>query len=71
MKYLIATIAALVLVGCGNSQPSTPTPEAKTVKPAEEATDHSVDNKIPESADGIYVKKRRQLKSFSILLALH
>ena len=42
MKHLVfTTIAALVLVGCGESQQSTPTPEAKTVKPAAEATDYS------------------------------
>ena len=41
MKYLITTIAAVVLVGCGEAQQSTPTPEAKTVKPAAEATDYS------------------------------
>ena len=42
MKHiLITTIAAVVLAGCGESQQSTPTPEAKTVKPAAEATDHS------------------------------
>jgi hypothetical protein len=41
MKYLITTIAAVVLVGCGESQQSATAPEAKTVKPAAEATDHS------------------------------
>ena len=41
MKYLITTIVAVLLVGCGESQQSTPTPEAKTVKPADEATDYS------------------------------
>ena len=41
MKQLLITIAAVVLVGCGKSQQSTPTPEAKTVKPADEATDYS------------------------------
>ena len=41
MKQLLITIAAVVLVGCGETQQSTPTPEAKTVKPADEATDYS------------------------------
>ena len=41
MKQLLITIAALVLVGCGESQQSAPSSEAKTVKPAAEATDHS------------------------------
>ena len=41
MKYLFITITAVVLVGCGESQQSTPAPEAKTAKPAAEATDHS------------------------------
>ena len=41
MKQLLITIVAVVLVGCGESQQSTPTPEAKTVKPADEATDYS------------------------------
>ena len=33
MKYLIITIAALVLVGCGESQQSTPAPEAEPTEP--------------------------------------
>ena len=41
MKYLITTIAAVVLVGCGESQQSATAPEAKTVKPAAKAIDHS------------------------------
>ena len=32
MKYLITTIAAVVLVGCGESQQSAPAPEAQTAK---------------------------------------
>jgi len=38
MKQLLITIAALVLVGCGESQQSTPAPEAKPVEPVAEAT---------------------------------
>jgi len=41
MRQLLITIAALVLVGCGESQQSAPAPEVKTVKPAAEATDHT------------------------------
>ena len=41
MKHILITVVAAVLVGCGESQQSTPTPEAKTVKPATEATDYS------------------------------
>ena len=41
MKQLLITIAAVVLVGCGETQQSAPTPEAKTVKPADETTDYS------------------------------
>ena len=37
MKYLITTIAALVLVGCGESQQSAPAPESKPVEPVAEA----------------------------------
>ena len=38
MKHLpLTTIAALVLVGCGESQQSTPAPEAKPVEPVAEA----------------------------------
>ena len=38
MKHLlITTIAAVVLVGCGESQQSTPAPEAKPVEPVAEA----------------------------------
>ena len=36
MKYLITTIAALVLVGCGESQQSTPAPESNPVEPVTE-----------------------------------
>ena len=34
MKYLITTIAALVLMGCGESQQSVPAPESKTAATA-------------------------------------
>ena len=37
MKLLLTTIAAVVLVGCGESQQSTPAPEAKPVEPVAEA----------------------------------
>ena len=36
MKYLITTIAAVVLVGCGESQESAAAPEAKPVEPVAE-----------------------------------
>ena len=35
---LLTTIAAVVLVGCGELQQSAPAPEAKTVEPAAAAT---------------------------------
>ena len=39
MKHLLLTaIAAVVLVGCGESQQSAPSPEAKAVEPVAEAT---------------------------------
>jgi ankyrin repeat protein len=39
MKHLLlTTIAAVVLVGCGESQQSAPAPEAKPVEPVAEAT---------------------------------
>ena len=39
MKHiLITTIAAVLLVGCGESQQSAPSPEAKAVEPVAEAT---------------------------------
>ena len=38
MKHLLlTTIAAVVLVGCGESQESTPSPETKPVEPVAEA----------------------------------
>ena len=38
MKHLLlTTIAALVMVGCGESQQSAPSPEAKPVEPVAEA----------------------------------
>ena len=38
MKYILITIAAVVLVGCGESQQSTPSPEVKPAEPVAEAT---------------------------------
>ena len=38
MKYLITTIAAVVLVGCGESQESITTQEAKPVDQVAETT---------------------------------
>ena len=38
MKHLLlTTIAAVLVVGCGESQPSSPPPEAKPVQPVAEA----------------------------------
>jgi len=37
MKHILITIAAVVLVGCGESQQSAPAPEAKPVEPVAEA----------------------------------
>ena len=43
MKHIIiTTIAAVVLVGCGESQQSAPTPEAKPEPPTAEAPDISI-----------------------------
>ena len=36
MKYVLTTIAAVVLVGCGESQQSAPTEETKHRRPATE-----------------------------------
>ena len=47
MKYLITTIAALVLVGCGESQQSATAPEAKP----ESATVKVPDISIHEAAE--------------------
>ena len=38
MKYLITTIAAVVMVGCGESQQSVPQAETKPVEPVAEAS---------------------------------
>ena len=38
MKYLITTIAAVMLVGCGESQESATAPEAKPDEPVAEAS---------------------------------
>ena len=37
MKLLLTTIAAVVLVGCGESQQSAPLPETQPVEPVAEA----------------------------------
>ena len=42
MKLLITTIAAVVLVGCGESQQSAPAPEAKPEPPTGKAPDISI-----------------------------
>ena len=43
MKHLlITTIAAVVLVGCGEAQQSTPAPESKPEPPTAEAPDISI-----------------------------
>jgi len=46
MKYLITTIAALVLVGCGESQQSAPTEEARPVDAVAEVT-----SRLPSPAE--------------------
>ena len=38
MKYLLITIAAVMLMGCGESQKMAPAPESKPVEPVAEAT---------------------------------
>ena len=43
MKHLLlTTIAAVVLVGCGKSQQSTPPAEAKPVEPVAEVSAHGL-----------------------------
>ena len=44
MKQLLITIAAVVLVGCGESQQLAPTPEAKPVDPAAETIRKNLNN---------------------------
>jgi hypothetical protein len=44
MKYLITAIAALVLVGCGESQQSGPALESKPEPPTAKAPDISIHN---------------------------
>ena len=49
MKQLLITIAALVLVGCGESQQTAPAPEAKPVEPvAVDTKPKPVTVKVPE-----------------------
>ncbi|MDB4681059.1 ankyrin repeat domain-containing protein [bacterium] len=49
MKHILITIAAVVLVGCGESQQSSPAPEAKPVEPvAEVATPEPPTAKAPD-----------------------
>jgi ankyrin repeat protein len=42
MKYILTTIAAVALVGCGESQQSAPAPEAKPEPPTVKAPDISI-----------------------------
>ena len=49
MKLLLTTIAAVMLVGCGESQQSAPAPETPTVEPvAETATPEPPKGKAPD-----------------------
>ena len=58
MKQLLITIAALVLVGCGKSQHSTPEPELNAVEPiTEEANQETPKTKASDLSihDAAYV----------------
>ncbi len=59
MKHLLlTTIAAVVLVGCGESQQSAPAPETKPVEPvAEAATSEPPTAKVPDISIHDAVKK--------------
>jgi len=61
MKHILITIAAVVLVGCGKSQQSSPASEAKPVEPVAKAPETSIFNipdipdvSIDEDGDGVY-----------------
>jgi hypothetical protein len=57
MKLLITTMAAVVLVGCGESQQSTPAPEAKPEPPTAKAPDISI-HKAAEAGNIEAVKQQ-------------
>ena len=53
MKHLlITTVAAVVLVGCGESQQSSPAPEAKPVEPVAEAVKPESSPPTAKAPDG-------------------
>ena len=52
MKLLLTTIAAVLLVGCGESQQSAPAPEAKPVAPVAEATKPTTPPKVVSANKG-------------------
>jgi PBP1b-binding outer membrane lipoprotein LpoB len=67
MKHLLlTTIAAVVLVGCGESQQSAPAPEAKPVEPVAEAappeppTAKAPDISIHDAADSGNIEAVKQ-----------
>ena len=66
MKYLITTIAAVVLLGCGESQELTPTPEGTPVEPVakvstpEPPTAKAPDISIVEAAESGNIEAVRQ-----------
>ena len=55
MNYLITTIAALVLVGCGETQQSASAPEAKPTEPSEPVAEASKPEPPPVKAPDISI----------------
>ena len=59
MKLLLITIAAVVLVGCGELQQSTPEPESNVVEPiTEDANQETLKTKAPDISIHDAAKKR-------------
>ena len=66
MKQLLITIAAVVLVGCGESKHSASTPEAKPVEPVAEVPSKPSSSKIKKRPNNQYLKENGQFYNLSL-----
>ena len=66
MKHILITIAAVLVVGCGESKHSTPTTEAKPVEPVAEVPSKPSSSKIKKRPNNQYLKENGQFYNLSL-----